>query len=89
MTASSGAVVGSFSGPAGTLFGASIGLCIDYVNNKGVELMQRGQFLHDINVIIASTQKIYYSVLEEELNRALNVLFEDAIQLMPRVLEKA
>ena len=88
MTAGGGAVAGSFAGPAGTALGVSIGLCIDYVTNKGVEFIQRGELVEDVNTMIVSTQNVYYRVLEEELHRAVNVLIEDAMQLMPSVLER-
>ena len=85
MATGSGALIGTLAGPLGTALGAGIGLSVDYLTNKGVELIQRGEMVKDINNMIIATQTIYHSVLEEELHRIINVFIEDAMQLMPKV----
>ena len=85
MATGSGALIGTLAGPLGTALGAGIGLSVDYMTNKGVELIQRGEMVKDVNNMIISTQTIYHSVLEEELHRMINVFIEDTMQLMPKV----
>ena len=88
MATGSGAVIGTMAGPVGTALGACIGISIDFLVNKGSEIIQRGEMVKDIIAMITLTQKIYHKVLENEICRLVNVLTEDAIQLMPRVVEK-
>ena len=88
MATGSGAVIGTMAGPFGAVLGACIGISIDFLVNKGSELIQRGEMVKDVIVMINSTQTIYHNVLEHELCRLVNVLTEDAIQLMPKVVEK-
>ena len=88
MTAGSGALVGSFAGPAGTALGASIGLGIDYAANKGVELIQREEFVREVQGMVMSTKKAYSNILATELHRAINVLIQDAMQLIPKAVEQ-
>lgn len=89
MAAGSGAVVGTLAGPVGTAFGAGIGFAIDFLTNKGIELMKREEFIKDINEIIQSTQKTYQRTLEYELQRIIFVLAEDSMQLLPKVIDKS
>ena len=88
MAAGSGAVVGTLAGPVGTAFGASIGFAIDFLTNKGIELMKRQEFIKDINETIESTQKTYQRTMEYELQRIILVLAEDSMQLLPKVIDK-
>ena len=88
MATGSGALIGTMAGPVGTTLGAGIGISIDLLVNKGFELIQREEMVKDINAMIISTQTIYHNVLENEVFRIVNVLTEDAIQLMPKVVEK-
>ena len=88
MTVSSGALVGTLAGPFGTAIGACVGVSIDYLANKGIELMQRDEMIEDINSVLLSTQKKYYNILNEELSRIINVLITDAMHLMPIVIQK-
>ena len=88
MATGSGAMLGTMAGPIGTALGAGIGITIDLLVNKGFELIQREEMVKDINAMIISTQTTYHNVLETEIVRIINVLTEDAIQLMPEVLEK-
>ena len=88
MATGSGAILGTMAGPVGTALGAGIGMSIDLLVNKGFELVQRGEMVKDINTMIISTQTTYHNVLKTEIFRIINVLTEDAIQLMPKVLEK-
>ena len=76
MTAGSGALVGSFAGPAGTALGATIGLGTDYAANKGVELIQRQEFVGEVQCMVVSTKKAYSNVLATELHGVINVWIE-------------
>ena len=48
MAASSGAVVGTLAGPVGTAFGAGIGFAIDFLTNKGIEVMKREDLIKNM-----------------------------------------
>ena len=78
MAAGSGALAGSFAGPAGTALGATIGLGTDYAANKGVELIQRGEFVREVQGMVVSTKKAYSNVLATELRRVINVWIDKA-----------
>ena len=45
-------LAGSFAGPVGTALGATIGLGIDYAANTGVELIQRGEFVQEVQGMV-------------------------------------
>jgi len=85
VAAGGGAVVGSMAGPLGTLFGATLGLGIDYSVDLGVEIVKREEFLKDVETVVEATKTDYHSVLEQELHRATRVWVEDAVQLLPRL----
>jgi len=85
VAAGSGAVAGTIAGPVGTVLGATIGLGIDYTVNAGIELVKRDEFIGDVELVIETTKKDYFLVLEAELHRAIRVWVEDAIQLLPQV----
>ena len=78
MTAGSGALAGSLAGPVGTALGATIGLGIDYAANTGVELIQRGEFVREVQGMVLSTKKAYSNVLATELRRVINVWIDKA-----------
>jgi len=84
MAAGSGALAGTLAGPFGTIMGASIGIGIDYTVNAGIELINREEFVRDVDLVVDATQKDYYHLLETELHRATKVWIEDAIQLLPK-----
>jgi len=88
MTVSSGALAGTLAGPLGTAMGACVGISIDYLANKGIELMQRDEMIEEINSVLISTQQKYNNILNDELGRMINVLMTDAIYLMPKVIDK-
>ena len=88
MTVSSGALAGTLAGPLGTAMGACVGISIDYLANKGIELMQRDEMIEEINSVLISTQQKYNNILNDELSRMINVLMTDAIYLIPKVIDK-
>ena len=88
MTVSSGALAGTVAGPLGTAMGACVGISIDYLANKGIELMQRDEMIEEINSVLISTQQKYNNILNDELSRMINVLMTDAIYLIPKVIDK-
>ena len=47
--------------------------------------MKRDEFIGDVELVIETTKKDYFLVLEAELHRAIRVWVEDAIQLLPQV----
>ena len=79
--------MGSAAGPFGTLFGAAIGIGIDYTTNAGIELMQRDEFLKDVKGMVNATKREYIMCLEQELHRAAGVWIEDVIQILPKATE--
>jgi len=76
--------VGTLGGPVGTVIGASIGLGVDYAINEGVEVMQRETFISDVNEAIEATQVEWKMIMAQSINEAIDVLINDAIQLLPR-----
>ena len=88
MTVSSGAFAGTLAGPLGTAMGACVGISIDYLANKGIELMQRDEMIEEINSVLISTQQKYNNILKDELSRMINVLMTDAMYLMPKVIDE-
>jgi len=87
VAAGTGGIVGSVAGPFGTLFGAAVGIGIDYTTNVGIELMQREDFLKDVKNMVDATKKEYILRLEGELHRAADVWIEDVIQILPKTTE--
>ena len=79
--------MGSIAGPFGALFGAAVGVSIDYTTNLGIELMQREEFVKDVKDMVDATRKEYFMCLEQELHRAAAVWVEDAIQIIPKAAE--
>ena len=45
------------AGPFGTLFGAAVGIGIDYTTNVGIELMNRDEFLKDVKGMVKGKGK--------------------------------
>ena len=88
MATGTGAIVGTLAGPFGTASGAAIGITIDYLVSKGTELLQREEMVKDVRTLNTSTQKIYYIALQQELDRVIDVLIEDAMQLIPKIIVK-
>ena len=87
VAAGTGGLVGSVAGPLGTIFGATVGIGIDYTTNAGIELMQRKEFLKDVKNMVNATKKEYVMCLEFELHRASEVWIEDVIQILPKATE--
>ena len=84
VTAGAGGIVGSVAGPFGTLFGAAVGIGIDYTTNAGIELMQRKDFVGDVKNMVNATTKEYAMCLEQELHRVADVWVEDVMQILPK-----
>ena len=79
--------MGSIGGPFGTIFGAALGIGIDYTTNAGIELMQREEFVKDVKGMVNATKKEYLMCLEKELHRAAGVWIEDVMQILPKATE--
>ena len=79
--------MGSIGGPFGTIFGAALGIGIDYTTNAGIELMQREEFVKDVKGMVNATKKEYTMCLEKELHRAAGVWIEDVMQILPKATE--
>ena len=84
MAAGTGGLVGSIAGPFGTIFGAAVGIGIDYTTNAGIELLQREEFLTDVRGMVEATRKDYLLCLESELHRVAAVWIDDVIQILPK-----
>ncbi|MCP4695497.1 MAG: hypothetical protein GY862_01420 [Gammaproteobacteria bacterium] len=82
--AGGGGAAGSLGGPAGVAIGIAVGLGIDYLISEGVETMQRDDFTADVNDALDATQTEWENLLRRSLHGALDVWFEDTIQLLPR-----
>ena len=50
--------MGSLGGPIGTIFGAAMGIGIDYTTNAGIELMQREEFVKDVKYVNAEAERM-------------------------------
>ncbi|MCV6638348.1 hypothetical protein [Candidatus Albibeggiatoa sp. nov. NOAA] len=75
--------VGTLGGPIGAVIGASIGLGVDYTINEGVEVMHREAFVKDVNEAIIATQNEWKIPMSQSIHKAIDILIDDAIQLLP------
>lgn len=80
-----GMFAGAAGGPLGALVGAALGVGIDWSVNKGIALMQRGEFVADVEAVVDATQQEYAKCLEHEMHRAVGVWLDDAQNLLPKV----
>lgn len=81
-TTAGGAGVGAFGGPAGAVIGGAAGLGIDYLVNEGVELVQRGEFEMALHEGLDVTRHQLQGVMERSLSQAVQVWFDDTLQLL-------
>jgi len=84
---SSGAL-GALGGPVGAVAGVAVGLGIDYSINSTVALVQRENFIADVNDALTTTQHEWEMHLTLGLEQTINVWFDDTLHLLP-VFSKA
>ena len=84
VAAGTGGAVGTLGGPLGSLLGVAGGLGVDYLLNEGVELAQRENFVADVTDALNATQAEWESEMQQALAQAIEVWFNDSIQLVPR-----
>lgn len=83
--AGSGGVMGTAGGGIiGTAIGVGAGLGIDYIINKGLDLMERDQFVADMRETIGVIEQEWRNEMRISLDQAIAVWFEDTIQLLQR-----
>lgn len=75
------AAAATLSGPAGVLFGATLGVGVDYALNAALKLQQRDAFIADVCEAIISARQEWEETMVDELVRAVDVWIEDAKQL--------
>ena len=76
--------VGTIGGPLGTVIGITGGIGLDFFISKGIELMQRSEFIHDTEKAIQSTQDAWEELMRESLDKTIQIWFDDSIQLLPK-----
>ena len=61
--------------------GAGIGLAVDYVLAKGLELAGRTELEKDVAFALRTAQGEWRYVMETELRRSVGAILDDAVQL--------
>jgi hypothetical protein len=84
VAAGTGGAAGLLGGPVGSLVGIAGGLGVDYLLNEGVELTQRENFIADVNDALDATQSEWEAAMQQAQAEAIDVWFNDSIQLVPR-----
>jgi hypothetical protein len=79
-----GAVGAALAGPLGVALGAGVGLLIDYGVNEGVELIEREPFVDDVDRAVSATFREWEEAMQTSLGDAVDVWFDDTVQLMAR-----
>lgn len=82
-TATGAAAGTAFGGPLGAAVGTGAGLLVDYAVNEGVELAERDAFEDDVHRAVDATFAEWGDAMSRALRPAVEVWFEDAIQLLP------
>ncbi len=80
--AAGGAAVGVLGGPAGFAVGGAVGLGVDYLVNEGVELAARDELETALHEGVAATRAELEDALARSLAQAVQVWFDDSIQLL-------
>ncbi len=83
-----GGAAGALGGPVGVAIGAGVGLGIDYLISEGVELVQREKFLGDVKEALDTTQQAWQRDIQKSFHQAIDIWFEDSIQLLAKYEEK-
>jgi hypothetical protein len=78
----SGAVGAALAGPLGVALGAGAGLLVDYAVNEGVELIEREQFVDEVDRAVSATFREWKEAMQGSLEDTIDVWFDDTIQLM-------
>jgi hypothetical protein len=76
--------IGALGGPIGAVVGIAGGVGIDYLFNEGIALMQHDEFIHDSEKALHSTKTTWEQVLNNALNKTIQIWFDDSIQLLPK-----
>ena len=84
LTIGGSGAVGALGGPVGAFVGIVGGIGIDYLLNEGISLMQRDAFIVDTNIALQSTKTTWEEILQDSLNKTIDVWFNDSIQLLPK-----
>lgn len=71
-------------GPMGAIAGIGVGIAIDYAINKGVEWKQRDKFESNAHEAVESFHMEYNDAAVSSLQGAVDVWFEDTINLVPK-----
>ncbi len=80
--AAGGAVVGALGGPAGLVVGGAVGLGTDYLVNQSVELAGRENLESALHDGIMATQAELQVAMARSLEQAVQIWFDDSIQLL-------
>jgi hypothetical protein len=79
-----GVIGAAFAGPLGIAVGAGAGMLIDYTVNEGVELIERESFVEDVDRAVSATFREWEDAMHASLAGAVDVWFDDTIQLLGR-----
>ena len=80
--AGSGGVVGTAGGPIGTAVGVGAAIGVDYLINKGLELMERDPFVANVHETLGITEQEFRKEMRISLDQAIADWFEDTSQLL-------
>ena len=81
-TTAGGAAVGALGGPVGFAVGGAVGFGVDYLINEGVEFAERDDLELALHEGVAATRAELEGVMAESLTRAVQIWFDDSIQLL-------
>lgn len=80
--AAGGATGTAVGGPVGTVTGAGVGVLVYYAINEGIETINRDQFEEDTRQAIESFEKDHNKKESREIQRSVDVWFNDTINLL-------
>jgi hypothetical protein len=78
----SGAAIGSVQPGLGTAIGALVGLALDWGINAFSAGLQRGEFVEENSAALDATIAAWKSVISPEIDRAVDVWFDDLAVLV-------
>lgn len=84
LTIGGGGAIGALGGPIGAVVGIAGGIGVDYLLNEGIALMQYDEFISDSELALHSTKTTWEELLQNSLNKTIQVWFDDSIQLLPK-----
>ena len=82
VSAGTASLAGPLGSTAGLLVGTAVGFAVDWTINVGVELLSRSEFEQAVLATVESTQATFEDKLLSALQAALDVQYQDTVQLL-------